>query len=201
MDPGATAEELGLESQDDVVLFVGRLCQFKDPVTLIRAMPLVLAQRPQTKFVVVGDGPLTAKLHTTVNNMGLGHALHFVGARGDVECFLALSKVFVALSPVENVWSMTIAEAMHMRVPCIITRAGQTEQVFTHGRDSYLVEPEDKVQLAKAIVYLLSEEDVRRQLTQGALALLQEHDRDTESIVRRMLALYQTAVDEKDVRR
>jgi glycosyltransferase involved in cell wall biosynthesis len=100
---------------------------------------------------------------------------------------------------------MTIAEAMHMRVPCIITRAGQTERVFTHLQDSYLVEPENEAQLAEAIIYVLSREDKRKQLIQGALALLQRRGKDTESIMQRTLALYQAVLDGKarkiDVRR
>jgi glycosyltransferase involved in cell wall biosynthesis len=205
MDPGALVEEIGLRPGDEVVTFIGRLDEFKDPLTLIRAASLVLAQRPQTHFVIVGDGPLAPDLRAAVANLGLRHAVHLMGARGDVGRYLALSKIFVALSPVENAWSMTIAEAMHMRVPCIITRAGQTERVFTHLQDSYLVEPKNEARLAEAIIYVLSSEDKRRQLIQGALALLQRHGKDTESIMQRMLALYQAVLDGKarkiDVRR
>lgn len=205
MDPGALVEEIGLRPGDEVVTFIGRLDEFKDPLTLIRAASLVLAQRPQTHFVIVGDGPLAPDLRAAVADLGLRHAVHLMGARGDVGRYLALSKIFVALSPVENAWSMTIAEAMHMRVPCIITRAGQTERVFTHLQDSYLVEPENEAQLAEAIIYVLSREDKRKQLIQGALALLQRHGKDTESIMQRTLALYQAVLDGKarkiDVRR
>lgn len=195
MDPGAVAGELGLRPGDDVVTFVGRLSEFKDPLTLIRAAPLVLAQRPRTRFVIVGAGPLAADVRASVANLGLERTVHLVGVRRDVGHFLTLSKVFVALSPVENAWSMAIAEAMHMRVPCIITRTGQTEQLFTHLQDSYLIEPKDDTELAEAIVYLLSRREKREQLIQGASALLRRHGKDTESIVQRTRALYQAVLD------
>ena len=197
MDPGTVAKELGLQPGDDVVTFVGRLNEFKDPLTLIRAAPLVLAQRPQVHFVIVGDGPLAANVRASVADLGLQHAVHLVGARRDVGRFLTLSKAFVALSPVENAWSMTIAEAMHMRVPCIITRAGQTERLFTHLQDAYLVEPESETELAEAIIYLLSREKKRKHLIQGATALLQKHGKDTESIMQRTLSLYQAVLERK----
>lgn len=192
MDPGAVAEELGLQPGDDVVTFVGRLNEFKDPLTLIHAAPLVLARRPRTHFVIVGDGPLAADVHTAVTNLGLERAVHLVGARGDVGRFLALSKVFVALSPVENAWSMTIAEAMHMRVPCIITRAGRTEQLFTHLEDSFLIPPGDERALAEAIVTLLSQKEKRGRLTRGALYLMKRYGKDTETIIRQHLAVYES---------
>ncbi len=194
MSPGAVAGELGLRVGDDVVTFVGRLNEFKDPLTLIRAAPLVLARRPQTHFVIVGDGPLADDLRAAVDNLGLGQAVHFAGARRDVGHFLALAKLFVALSPVENAWSMAIAEAMHMRVPCIITRAGRTEQLFTHLEDSFLIPPGDENALAEAIVRLLSREEERDRLVRGALNLMKRHDKDTGSIVQRYLAVYESVV-------
>lgn len=197
MDPGEVAEEMNMRPGEDLVTFVGRLSEFKDPLTLVRAVPLVLAQLPQTHFVIVGDGPLAADLHAAVDDLGLHHAVRLMGARGDVGRFLALSKVFVALSPVENAWSMTIAEAMHMRVPCIVTRAGQTEQVFTHLEDSYLIDSKNEVQLAEAIICLLSREDKRKQLIQGALTLLKRHGKDTESIMQHTLSLYRAVLDGK----
>ena len=196
MDDSAVAEEIGVQSGEDVVTFVGRLDDFKDPLTLVRAAPLVLAQHPQAHFVIVGDGPLAPDLRTAIADLGLQRAVHLVGSRRDVGSFLALSKLFVALSPVENAWSMTIAEAMHMRVPCIITRAGQTERLFTHQEDSYLIAPRDEVALAEAILRLLSSAGERTRLAQGALALLQKHGKDTESIMQRMLGVYRSVLEE-----
>jgi glycosyltransferase involved in cell wall biosynthesis len=194
-NPGNLWDEIGIHPGSDVVTFVGRLIEFRDPSTLIRAVPSVLAQRPQTKFVIVGDGPLAPNLRSSIDDLGVGHAVHLVGARGDVERFLAISKLFVALSPVDNIWSMALTEAIHMRVPCILSLSGQTKNVFTHLKDSYLVEPRNEVQLANAIVYLLSREDILEQLKIGALRLLIEHGKDRDSIMQRVFDLYGSLSD------
>ncbi len=194
MEAGPVVEELGLRPGDDVVTFVGRLNTFKDPLTLVRAAPLVLAERPQARFVIVGDGPLAGELRTAVRQQGLERAVHLMGARGDAGRFLALSKLFVALSPVENAWSMTIVEAMHMRVPCIITRAGQTERLFTHREDACLIPPGDETALATAIVELLTREEERDRLVRGALTLLQRHGRENERIAQRTISLYRAVI-------
>jgi len=197
MEAGPVAEELGLRPGDDVVTFVGRLNMFKDPLTLVRAAPLVLAERPQVRFVIVGDGPLIGDLRASVRRRKLDQTVHLVGARGDTGRFLALSRLFVALSPVENAWSMTIVEAMHMRVPCIITRAGQTEQLFTHQEDAYLIPPGDETALAAAILRLLSHKEERDRLAHGALALLRRHGRENAYIARRTLSLYQALIEKR----
>lgn len=197
MEAGPVAKELGLRPGDDVVTFVGRLNTFKDPLTLVRAAPLVLAERPQARFAIVGDGPLAEELRASVRQQSLEQAVHLVGARGDTGRFLALSKLFVALSPVENAWSMTIVEAMHMRVPCIITRAGQTERLFTHQEDAYLIPPGDETALAAAILRLLSHKEERDRLAHGALALLRRHGRENAYIARRTLSLYQALIEKR----
>jgi len=195
MEASGAAEEIGLQVGEQVVTFVGRLNEFKDPMTLVRAIPLVLAQCPQTRFVIIGDGPLAPAVRTAVSELGIERAVCLLGGRRDVGRFLALSDLFVALSPVENAWSMTIAEAMHMGVPCIITRAGRTEQLFTHGENAYLIEVQDYQALSEAILYLLDRRDQRQRLAQGALELLRKHGKDTESIVRRTLALYKSLLE------
>jgi glycosyltransferase involved in cell wall biosynthesis len=192
MDPGPVVEELDLHPGDGVVTFVGRLNEFKDPLALVRAAPIVLAKRPHTHFVIVGDGPLSADLHTAVVDLDLQHAVRLVGARSDVGRFLTLSDVFTALSPVENAWSMTIAEAMHMHIPCIITCAGHTERLFTHMEDSLLIPPGDEQALADAILQLLDSKRDRDRLVRGALTLMKRHGKDANSIAQRHLDLYES---------
>lgn len=197
VDRESAAKRTGLPLKGDVVTFVGRLSAFKDPKTFVRAVPHVLSRRPQTDFVIVGDGPLFEDVRALVTDLNVEHAVHLAGMRRDVENFLALSKLFVALSPIENVWSMTIAEAMHTQVPCIITRAGRTEQVFTHLENGYLIPPQDEEALADGIVELLSHEQRRRDIVDGALALLEAYGKDSRSIVQRTMAVYQSIVDEE----
>ncbi|OQA16746.1 MAG: putative teichuronic acid biosynthesis glycosyltransferase TuaC [Chloroflexi bacterium ADurb.Bin360] len=192
--PGADvttiAQQLGLSPDTPVVTFVGRLNEFKDPLTFVRAVPEVLADFPEARFVVVGDGPLSGALHDFVVTAGLQHVVYLPGARSDVGNYLALSSVFTALSPVENVWSMTIAEAMTAGVPCILTRAGCTEEVFTHEQDAYLIPMADSTALAIAIVRLLRDAELRANLVRGGYDLLWRHGRDNASIGQTYAALY-----------
>ncbi len=189
-DHTAVLAEIGVDVGSDIVTFVGRLNDFKDPLTLVRAAPLVLDRHSAARFVIVGDGPLCEPAKQLVHTIGVEHAVRFTGARPDVGRVLSVSKVFTALSPVENVWSTAIAEAMHMGVPCVITRAGHTEELFTHLENAYLVAPKDPAAVADAVHRLLTDYRQRENVVEGAHRLMEYHHRDRAAIARQIVALY-----------
>lgn len=51
---------------ENVLLFVGRLIAAKGPQAVIAALPLILEQRPDTRLVIVGHGPLREALEAFV---------------------------------------------------------------------------------------------------------------------------------------
>ncbi len=193
VDVRAVQTELGLDLSKPVVTFIARLHPFKDPLTLIKAIPLVL-QHQDVSFLIVGDGPLRNRVQDAIQTLQVADHTYVLGSRQDVHKILKLSTLFIALSPVENVWSMTITEAMFMNIPCIMTRAGKTEFVFTHLRNAYLIEPENSQALADAIMNLLADAPLREKLVQGAHKLLAQYHRDSSSIVNQMIAVYRSVL-------
>lgn len=190
VSPISLQREFGVPEDCFVVTFVGRLDPFKDPTTLVKAIPVVLQTRRDVRFLIIGDGVLRQELVSTVSSLGIQDSVCLPGTRGDVHRILKSSDLFVALSPVENVWSMTLIEAMVMEVPCIISRAGLSGSFFHHLKDSFLIEPGDEISLATAIAELLDNKELRVRLTQGATKLLREHQRDNDTIMRQLLDAY-----------
>jgi glycosyltransferase involved in cell wall biosynthesis len=189
-DASPIRAEFGL-GDDPAVCFVARLAAVKDPLTLVRAMPAVLARRPDVRFLLVGDGPLKAEVEALATALGCRDRLVVAGARADVYRFLKASFAFVALSPVENVWSCTIAEAMLVGVPCILTASGHTPRFFTDGGNCRIISVGDTAALAEAILDLLDEPDLARCLVAGASDLLLRERRRTAQVQADMIALYQ----------
>ena len=155
-DPAPVLQEFDLRSSP-VVTFVARLNDFRNPLALVRAMPFVLEQRPDVRFLIIGDGPLSDETKCLADRLGVRDELIMPGVRNDVYRFLKASSVFVALSPVDNVWTCAIAEAMLVGVPCIMTAAGFTSSFFTHKQNCYLVTVDDDWALACAILTLLDD--------------------------------------------
>jgi glycosyltransferase involved in cell wall biosynthesis len=192
-DAAPIRAEFGL-GDDPAVCFIARLAAVKDPLTFVRAMPAVLARRPDVRFLLVGDGPLKAEVEALAGSLGCRDHLVVAGARPDVYRFLKASFAFVALSPVENVWSCTIAEAMLVGVPCILTASGHTPRFFADGGNCRIIPVGDADALAEAILDLLADPDLARRLAAGADELLRRERRRTALVQADMMALYDRAI-------
>lgn len=187
--------EFGLDRTHHVVSFIARLYEFKDPITYVEAIPLVLKKKKNVKFFLVGDGKLRPKLEQMISHLNLHGHVFLTGARSDVNQILAVSDIFITISPVENLWSTTISEATYMQVPCILTDAGHTGEVFTHGKNCYLIPPRSPSALAAAIISLLENPSLRSSLAEQACYLHQEHGHNDSQIAARHIDIYRTALN------
>jgi len=187
-------KEFGLRDEW-AVTFVARLDEFKDPLTFVRAVPEICSRVERVRFFVVGDGALREPVEELVSRRRLRDVVHLAGFRRDVDEFLGVSHIFVALSPVENTWSSTIAEAMFMEVPCIITDAGYSSKLFTHGENCILIPPRDEKALANAVVELISDASLRGRIGKGGKELLRRYHRTIPEITEATLSLYQNLLN------
>ncbi|MFC1977020.1 glycosyltransferase family 4 protein [Chloroflexota bacterium] len=136
------------------VLFVARLVSNKDPETLIRAATLVMARHPQVQFIVVGDGPLRVRLQGQVNQLGIGHAVQFLGLRDDVPELMRQATLFVRPSTLEGM-PLTVLEAMASELPVVATPVGGTPELIKDGVNGFLTPVGDHITLANSIIRLL----------------------------------------------
>src|SRR5207244_3514753 len=95
--PPAAKAALGLDPRRPVVGTVGRLEERKghgDFLLAVRAMR-GLADGLGPQGLIVGDGPLRARLERQAADLGLGETVHFMGAVADVRTPLAAMDVFL----------------------------------------------------------------------------------------------------------
>jgi len=139
-----------------VVLFVARLVPNKGPENLIRAAALVLNHHPQVQFLLVGDGPLRTRLQEQSNQLGIGHAVQFLGLRNDVPELMRQADIFVRPSTLEGM-PLTVLEAMASALPVIATPVGGTPEIVKDGINGYLIPVDDYIALGNSIVRLLDD--------------------------------------------
>jgi len=172
---GVDAEFFRPPSQQDLreprsdILFVGRLRTFKGVRHALRALPEVERQldRP-VRFTVVGDGPRRQELQRLTEQLreeGMRSEVRFAGWLDPykVRSAYAASSILVLPSLVEG-HPNVILEAMAMGLPCVASDAPGIRGVVTHGSDGLLVPPEDPGAIADALVELLRNEDMRREM-------------------------------------
>ena len=154
---------------------------------LVDAARLVLNERPQAKFFVVGEGPLLPELQKQASGLGLGDRVVFAGFARDVARVVSAFDVSVFPSLWEGT-PLTVFEALAMGKPIVATDADGLLDVLTHERDAVIVSKRDARALAGGLVRMIDEPETRRRL--GANARETGRQYDIAAFVRKMEQLY-----------
>ena len=154
---------LGLD-QDALVL--GTIARF-DPVkgldVLLRAFAQIVARRPNTQLLLVGDGPEAPRLRALAGALGLGDRVVFAGAVPDAARGLPAVDLYVSASRREGL-PLALLEAMVCGLPVLATRVPGNVDVVEEGLTGVLIPPGDPDGLARAAVELLEDPARRRAL-------------------------------------
>ena len=126
---------------------------------LFQAIPRVVAEFPNAKFVLVGKGWLPAgleyeqELRRMVVDMGLSDAVIFAGERTDIPDTLAAFDIALQCSLTENLGGSI--EGLLMARPMVVTRVGGFTDSVLHEKTGLLVPHSDPQALSEAILRLL----------------------------------------------
>lgn len=161
-----------------IVLCVSRLAAsepYKNVELLIRAMPDVLAHRPQTTLVVVGPGDDLPRLENIARALSLGERVRLTGRLNDeaLQTYFSACDLFVLPSTGEG-FGIVYLEAMQHRKACIGARAAAVPEVIEDGVTGLLVDPDKPEQLSAAIIRLLEDDVLRTQMGERGRRRLEE---------------------------
>jgi glycosyltransferase involved in cell wall biosynthesis len=163
---------------------VARLAEQKGLRTLVEAAPLVLRERPDARFVLVGDGELRAELERLAD----GLPFEFRGLRDDVPEQLAGFDVFAFPTLFEGL-CLAVIEAQAAGVPVVATPVGGIKETVVDGETGLLVSPRDPAGLAAAILRLLGDRALAARVSVEARRRVRERF-SIEHMVGETLALY-----------
>jgi glycosyltransferase involved in cell wall biosynthesis len=141
IDPAVCRRTYGIGPLDPMVLFVGRMSVQKGPDLLLEAVPCVLAARPDAKVVFVGDGYMRAALEQRARELGVQHAVRFLGNMGPNGDLINLYKsTDVVCVPSRNEpFGIVVLEAWAAGKPVVATRNGGPGEFIDHHREGLLV--------------------------------------------------------------
>lgn len=149
-------EELGIASDEQLILSVGRLTKQKNHVLLLGAFKELLKIRP-FKLVIVGDGPERIKLERVIEELGIGPSVILYGKIDNAGSFYSASDLFVLSSAWEG-FGLVLVEAILSECIVVSTDCGGVREVI--GDDNLLVPVNDKAALANKINSVLSLSEV-----------------------------------------
>jgi glycosyltransferase involved in cell wall biosynthesis len=171
-----------------LVLSVGRLVYYKGLEYLIRAMADV-----RGKLVIVGDGPLRAKLERLAAQLGLAGKVIFAGVidNAGVLSYYHAAALFVLASVARSeAFGLVQIEAMAAGLPVVNTSLDSGVPLVSVDEQTGLTVPPAQPQaLAAAINRLLDDSELRQKFGQaGVVRARQEFSLDT--MLERTLHLY-----------
>lgn len=85
IDPGEIKKRYGIGPLDPTILFVGRITYMKGPDLLLEAIPEVLRNYPNAKFIFMGDGDMKPYLENRARQLNISHAVRFLGWVSDLK--------------------------------------------------------------------------------------------------------------------
>lgn len=160
-------ELLGTNGTCKIIGSVGSLVGHKGQRYLIEAAADIVRDRPDVKFVILGEGKLRAELESLIKAKGLAGRFFLPGFVPSAARLLRAFDVFVMPSVMEGLGT-SLLDAMAAGVPVVGTRAGGIPEVVEDSRTGLLAQPGDPRSLALALERMLDDAALARRLAERA---------------------------------
>src|SRR5467141_4584379 len=147
------------------VLFVGRLEKRKGLGDLLRAYRAMSVRVPQTRLIIVGDGPLRGRVesyvarHRLANVVLAGYVPESVKPR-----YYNSADIFCAPATGAESFGIVLLEAIASGLPIVATEVEGYMSVLEPGRDSLTVQPKGWAELGSALIVLARDAELRSRL-------------------------------------
>jgi glycosyltransferase involved in cell wall biosynthesis len=149
----------GLDSKKDYqnyVLYVGRLVFYKNLDVVIRAFKEVAEKLPDSKLVIVGEGPMREKWEKMVLELKLTQNVEFAGYVSQERKVELLSRCSALLLPsLFEGFGLVLLEAFAMSKPVLVADVKPFDEVVDDGIDGYILSAHDPHKWSEKIVSIL----------------------------------------------
>lgn len=133
------------------VLYIGRLEKVKGVDMLINAVAIV-SKRTPIQLTIVGDGAEREPLENLVASSGLTKIIHFMGSQRDTDTFYRASNLFIYPSIGQEVFGISIVEAMAYGLPTIANRVGGIPEIIKDNGNGFITKDINESSLAARLM-------------------------------------------------
>ncbi|MFW6113477.1 MAG: glycosyltransferase family 4 protein, partial [Actinomycetota bacterium] len=189
-----------IEPDSRMVFFVGRLVYEKGIQTVIEAMPKVLEEIPDVRFLVAGTGPHARALQAMIEEFGLDDKIKMLGFV-DMDVLVKFYKCadLTVVPSLYEPFGMVVLEAMVAGCPVIVADTGGLKEIVVHEETGLCFKPGNPDSLARAMIRVLKDEGLAKRLTGDAFKFI-EQKYSWGRIARQTRDIYERAVREYEYR-
>jgi glycosyltransferase involved in cell wall biosynthesis len=187
-------KELSLSVEDRVILFVGALISYKSPDLLIASLPLVIKKVPEAKLVLVGDGPMRQDLERLAAELNISDRIILTGpvVGNRKSLYYKASDIFALPSTLNTeVFPLVLLEASAASLPMVVSSLNTFRCLIEDKFNGVITRTGDIDSLAEAIITLLSQPALMKQMGDNACKKVQDYS--WEKIARLTESVYEMA--------
>jgi glycosyltransferase involved in cell wall biosynthesis len=176
-----------------MLLVVSRLEEYKGLEILFSAIPLIRAQVPNAKLVIVGEGSMRGKMEKLAQSRD---DITLVGSTNHAQLvrYYENSAALLSVSSYEA-FGMSILEAMGHGCPVISASVGAIPYIIQDMKTGLLLSyPIERSELCDAAVKILTDQRVAELLSINAFELA-KREYSADKMIEHLLSIYQLAVD------
>ncbi|MDR3081466.1 MAG: glycosyltransferase [Streptomyces sp.] len=163
------AASIRSKGTNKVVISAGHLTANKNHALLVEAFAQVHAQAPDWTLRIYGGGAEKARLRARIEELGLSNSILLMGPTSPVTPEFGKGSIFV-LPSAREAFGNVIVEAMAAGLPVVSTDADHgPRNILTHGEDGLIVPGGDADEMAKAILQLVRDDELRRKMSENAV--------------------------------
>ncbi len=161
-------KEYGLDEKTAVVGMISNIKNIKGYDYFLKASKIMLDKGHKVKFIIAGEGSDESDFKRNIEKHGLADSLISVGLCKDTAKMFSIIDVFMYSSLSEG-FPNIILEAMASGKPIVGTDVGGTSEMILDGYSGFLVPPMNAQALAKATIKLLSNEALRKNMSERSM--------------------------------
>lgn len=168
-------EDMGWHNDDLVVISTRHHEPVYDVESLILAIPDVIREVKNARFLILSNGSLTEELRKHVKELGVESYVRFLGRvpHDEVLKYLQMSDLYVSTSLSDGT-SASLLEAMVSRLPSIVTNIPANREWIENGKSGILVPTRNSRSLAENIITLLENERLMQSFGREAYDTVEE---------------------------
>jgi glycosyltransferase involved in cell wall biosynthesis len=171
--------EMGFDADTPLVANVGMIRPDKGQLILVEAARLVLEERPDVRFVIVGQGTgwfkLGEKVKNAINRRRLAGKIFMVGYRWDTPDIYAACDMVAIASLHTEASPIVLREAFASGRAVVATKVGDIPEIIENRQNGLAVEPGDPEALAAAILEFVNEPKLAARCAANGLQYAREH--------------------------
>jgi glycosyltransferase involved in cell wall biosynthesis len=182
-------KNLNLDPNLPVILYASKFIPRKNPLTLLHAFHRLSrndARPPQAYLIYIGDGVQRVEVENTVNKLNLQSQVRLLGFKNQSQLplYFSMCDIFVLASSREP-FGLVINEVMNAGKMIIATNeVGASRDLIKENENGFVVEPDNIIQLHKALEKALADKETLHRMGQKSLEVIKHwgYQEDIEGI-------------------